>query len=220
MTNEVVKYEQVKDRIIVLRGEPVLLDADVAQLYGVETKRVNEAVKKNPDKFPDGYLFRLDKHETANLRSKFLTSSVQGADNQEVADLQSKKTTATQQGTENEQVSAFITAHRNQNTPTAFTERGLYMLATILKSPRATQTTLAIIETFVQIRELARTMQAVTQAEDEKQKKSLMQKSGELIGDILGSQFETVGTETEIELDLAMVKIRHKVIRGNKDDKK
>ena len=220
MTNEVVKYEQVKDRIIVLRGEPVLLDADVAALYGVETKRVNEAVKKNPDKFPDGYLFRLDKHETANLRSKFLTSSVQGADNQEVADLRSKKTTATPQGTENEQVSAFITAHRNQNTPTAFTERGLYMLATILKSPRATQTTLAIIETFVQIRELARTMQAVTQAEDEKQKKSLMQKSGELIGDILGSQFETVGTETEIELDLAMVKIRHKVIRGNKDDKK
>ena len=51
MTTEVVKYEQVKDRIITLRGVPVLLDADVAQLYGVETKRVNEAVKNNPDKF-------------------------------------------------------------------------------------------------------------------------------------------------------------------------
>lgn len=89
-----------------------------------------------------------------------------------------------------------------------------------MKSPRATQTTLAIIETFVQIRELARTMQSAVQAEDEKQKKSLMQKSGELIGDILGSQFETVGTETEVELNFAMVKIRHKVIRGNKEDKK
>ncbi len=94
MTNEIVKYEQVKDKIIVLCGEPVLLDADVAQLYGVETKRVNEAVKKNPDKFPEGYLFKLDKHETANLMSKLLTSSVQLTDNQEVTDLRSKKTTA------------------------------------------------------------------------------------------------------------------------------
>jgi len=200
MANEIVKYEQVKDKLIVLRGEPVLLDADVAQLYGVETRVVNQAVKNNPDKFPKGYLFKLDKHETADLRSKILIATPQSAGN--------------------EQVSAFATAHRNQSTPTAFTERGLYMLATILKSSRATQTTLAIIETFVQLRELARTMQSAAQAEDEKQKKSLMQKSGELIGDILGSQFETVGTETEVELNFAMVKIRHKVIRGNKEDKK
>ena len=73
--NDVIKYEQVKDRIITLRGVPVLLDADVATLYGVETKRVNEAVKNNPDKFPDGYLFRLDNQEFADLRSKFSTSS-------------------------------------------------------------------------------------------------------------------------------------------------
>lgn len=81
MTTEVVKYEQVKDRIITLRGVPVLLDADVAQLYGVETKRVNEAVKNNPDKFPEGFLFKLDKHELAELRSKISTSSSQVADN-------------------------------------------------------------------------------------------------------------------------------------------
>ena len=89
MTNEVVKYEQVKDRIITLRGVPVLLDADVAQLYGVETKRVNEAVKNNPDKFPEGFLFKLDKHELAELRSKISTSSLQAADNKEIAGLQS-----------------------------------------------------------------------------------------------------------------------------------
>ena len=183
--NDVIKYEQVKDRIITLRGVPVLLDADVATLYGVETKRVNEAVKNNPDKFPDGYLFRLDNQEFADLRSKFSTSSWGGT----------------------------------RVLPTAFTERGLYMLATILKSKRATQTTIAIIETFVQLREVARTMQEVATTEDEKTKKSLMQRSGELIGDILGSQFETTGTETDIELDFAVVKIRHKLIRGNKDDK-
>ena len=93
------------------------------------------------------------------------------------------------------------------------------MLATILKSKRATQTTIAIIEAFVQLREMARTMQAATKTEDPEEKKSLMQKSGELIGNIIGSQFETVGTETEIEFNLAMVKIRHKVIRGSKDEK-
>ena len=106
MKTEIVRYEQVKDRIVVLRGVPVLLDADVAQLYGVETRVVNQAVKNNPDKFPEGYLFKLDKHETADLRSKILIAAPQSADN--------------------EQVSAFITAHRNQSTPTAFTERGLY----------------------------------------------------------------------------------------------
>ena len=182
--NDIVKYEQVKDKIIVLRGEPVLLDADVAQLYGVETKRVNEAVKNNPDRFPLGYLFKLDNQEVADLRSKISTSSWGG----------------------------------NRKIPTAFTERGLYMLATILKSKRATQTTLAIIETFVQLRELARNMQAVAATEDEAEKKTLLQKSGELINNVIGSQFETVGTETEVELNFAMVKIRHKVIRGNKKD--
>ncbi len=199
MANEIVKYEQVKDKVIILRGEPVLLDADVAALYGVETRVVNQAVKNNPDKFPEGYLFKLSKQETADLRSKILIATPQNADNKEVSN--------------------FISSHRNQFSPTAFTERGLYMLATILKSKQATQTTIAIIEAFVQLREMARTMQAAAMAEDAAEKKSLMQKSGELIGNIIGSQFETVGTETEVELNFAMVKIRHKVIRGNKDEK-
>ena len=186
MTNDIVKYEQVKDKIIILRGEPVLLDADVAQLYGVETRVVNQAVKNNPEKFPDGFLIPLTINEKQEVIKNF-------------DHLQSLKFSPV--------------------NPTAFTESGLYMLATILKSPRATQTTLAIIRTFVQIRELARTMQSVAQAEDEKQKKSLMQKSGELIGDLLGSQLDTTSTETEIELNLAVVKIKHKVIRGNKEDK-
>lgn len=205
MTTEVVKYEQVKDRIITLRGVPVLLDADVAQLYGVETKRVNEAVKNNPDKFPEGFLFKLDKHELAELRSKISTSSSQVADNKEIAGSQSNLLMAGWGGA--------------RKMPTAFTESGLYMLATILKSPRATQTTIAIIKTFVQLRELARNMQAVAATEDEAEKKTLLQKSGELLNNVIGSQFETVGTETEVELNFAMVKIRHKVIRGSKDDK-
>lgn len=203
--NEIVKYEQVKDKVIILRGEPVLLDADVAALYGVETRVVNQAVKNNLDKFPTGYLFKLDKREKENLRSKFLISSVEDADNEQVADLRSKNSTSSWGG--------------NRYTPTVFTERGLYMLATILKSKRATQTTIAIIEAFVQLRELSRTMQAAAVTENAEEKKSLMQKSGEMIGNIIGAQFETTGTETEIELNFAMVKIRHKVIREKKDEK-
>ena len=84
MANEIVKYEQVKDRLIVLRGEPVLLDADVAQLYGVETRVINQAVKNNPDKFPEGYLFKLDKHETADLRSKILITTPQRSENERI----------------------------------------------------------------------------------------------------------------------------------------
>ena len=61
--SEIVKLEDLQDRIIELRGQSVLLDADVAEIYGVETKRINEAVKNNPEKFPAGYIIELDKTE-------------------------------------------------------------------------------------------------------------------------------------------------------------
>lgn len=58
--SNIVKYEQVKDKIIVIRGRQVILDSDVAALYGVETREINQAVKNNPDKFPEGYILKLD----------------------------------------------------------------------------------------------------------------------------------------------------------------
>ena len=119
-TMPMITTQDVEARMIVLRKQPVLIDADVAELYGVETKRVNEAVKNNPRKFPYGYLFELDKYEKAEVVEKF--------------DHLNKLKFSTVQ-------------------PTAFTERGLYMLATILKGERAEKTTLAIIDTFVQVRE-------------------------------------------------------------------
>ena len=177
MTN-ILKYEDVRDKVVVLRDQQVILDCDVAKLYGVETKRINEAVKNNADKFPMGYLFQIDKQEVADLRSKFSST-----------------------------ISSM-----SRTLPTAFTERG-----TILKSPQATQTTIAIIEAFAQMRELARTMQAVAETEDEAEKKSLMKKSGELIGEVIGAQLDTTATETEIELNFAVVKIKHKVTRSKKN---
>jgi hypothetical protein len=72
---EVLSYRQVEEKVLTIRGENVLLDSSVAELYGVETKRINEAVTNNPDKFPDGYILALNSEEWGNLRSKFSTSS-------------------------------------------------------------------------------------------------------------------------------------------------
>ena len=69
-----ISMEDVQNKIIVLRDEPVILDRDVAALYGVETREINQAVKNNPDKFPAGYLFVLNNQEVAEVRSKILTT--------------------------------------------------------------------------------------------------------------------------------------------------
>lgn len=159
----------------------MLIDADVAELYGVETKRVNEAVKNNPLKFPYGYLFELDKYEKAEVVEKF----------DHLKRLKFSKV-----------------------SPTAFTERGLYMIATILKSERARSTTIAIIDTFAQVRELARTMEALQNVQDGgTQQRTLLQRAGDLLAEVIGHNLRTNTTETEIELNFAIVKIKHKVIR-------
>jgi hypothetical protein len=72
--NSIIKLENIESLILEVRKQKVILDSDVAKIYGVETKRVNEAVKNNPDKFPNDYLFELTKSELENLRSKFSTT--------------------------------------------------------------------------------------------------------------------------------------------------
>ena len=92
------------------------------------------------------------------------------------------------------------------------------MLATILKSPRATQTTLAIIDTFVEVREMARTMEALQNVTDGgTEQQSLLQKTGQLLATVVGNNLSTASTETEIELNFAVVKIKHKFIRKDED---
>jgi len=172
---ETVSLAQVEDRLLSIRGQSVLLDSDVAALYAVETREVNQAIRNNPDKFPEGYVVQLDKAEWQNLKSKILISSWGG---------------------------------KNQS-PKAFTEKGLYMLATILKGKRAVQTTLAIVETFSKIRELARTVAQLAETKEKFQQQSLMQKSGEIMADILGEDMKTTDTETCIELNLAVLKFKH-----------
>ncbi|MBN2896732.1 MAG: ORF6N domain-containing protein [Campylobacterales bacterium] len=74
---DITKFENLEHKLLKIREENVLLDSDVAELYGVETKRINEAVKNNPDKFPDGYIIELTKEEREALKSNFSTSKTQ-----------------------------------------------------------------------------------------------------------------------------------------------
>ena len=118
--------ELVQTRIYSIRNRKVMLDSDIAELYGVETKRVNEAVRNNADKFPEDFYFELNVNEQDLLRSKFST----------------------------------LKKGRGQHRkypPKAFTEQGVYMLATILKSPVAAKVTVAIMRAFVAMRHFALT---------------------------------------------------------------
>jgi phage regulator Rha-like protein len=181
MKTEIVKFSNVEDHIIALRGENVILDSDVAALYGVETREINQAIKNNPDKFPEGYILELTREEHKSLRSNFLILKKEGR------------------------------GQHAKYLPNAFTEKGLYMLATILKSAQATQTTLAIIETFTKIRELSRTVAELTEAPDELKQKSLLQKGGNIISDILGNDLKITDSETSIEINLALLKVKHTI---------
>jgi len=178
---EIIKLDEVKEKIIIVRDERVILDSDVAALYGVETREINQAIKNNPDKFPEGYIIALTDSEKQEVVKIF--------DNPKV------------------KFSPVL--------PTAFSEKGLYMLATILKSPQATQTTLAIIEAFAKIRELSHAVADLVQSPDDVQKQaSVMQKTGEILSDMVEEQLKVTGTETSFELNLlSAVKIKHTIKR-------
>ena len=108
-------------------------------------------------------------------------------------------------------------AAKRRSIPKAFTEKGLYMLATILKSKQATQATLQIIETFTKVREFSKVAKTLAVESDAVKKKGLVKKSGELMSEILNSEFaDDTSSETTIELNLAMIKIKHTIKKEHK----
>ena len=189
-----IDVADVRNRMVSVRGQSVLLDRDVAALYGVVTKHVNQAVRNNPGRFPAGYVFVLDAGEISSLRSKVLTLDGKG-------DLRSKILTAN-------------ISSKSRVPPKAFTERGLYMLATILKSERAEQATLAIIETYAQLRSMVRDMESLQTLKDgsPEQARQLTQ-AGHKLAALIGDNLSTESTKTTIELNLAVLKITHEVTR-------
>ena len=180
---------EVNDKIVVIRDMEVIADADVAFLYGVETKRVNEAVRNNPDKFPGHYMFELDNKELYDLRSKISSTNVSAM---------------------------------NRNPTKVFTERGLYMLATVLKGEKARDITFAIIETFAQVRELKRELLDLHKETDKAKQASKMKHFGEVLSDIVMPDLQTQETESTLEINFFIGKLKHTVKRVKKEsgDKK
>ena len=176
-------YTEVQSKIIEIRQQKVISDADVADLYGVETKRVNEAVKNNPDKFPDDYMFTLNQEELQYLRSKISTTKL---------------------------------SLKSRTMPKVFTEKGLYMLATILKSKQALEATFAIVETFAKVRYLKQEIVSLHKENAAPKQMDKLQRFGEVISDIVMPDLETSETESCLELNFLIGKIKHTVKRIKK----
>ena len=194
MSNEcaVVDINMVKSRMLIVRDQPVLLDRDVAALYGVQTKEINQAVRNNPDKFPEGFLLQLNNDEFSDWKSKILTSNLSPAEKN-----------AIKMGV--------------RRAPKAFTERGLYMLATVLKGELATKATLAIVNTYAQVRSVKRELLELHKEGDKKKKHALMQHFGETLTDIVMPDPDDVETESSLELNFFIGKIKHTVRKIKKN---
>ena len=175
-TIQLIKFDDISSKIIELRDQKIVLDSDVAALYGVTTKEINQAVKNNLGKFPKGYIFSLTNKEKAEVVKIF---------------------------------DHLSTLKYSAQLPKAFTEKGLYMLATIVKSKRATQTTLAIVEAYSRIKHLSRNIKDLSMETDEQKKQAILHNSGEMIAEILGDDLQIKESETTIELNFAVLKFKH-----------
>jgi hypothetical protein len=117
----IVPIERIQQFIYFIRGDKVILDSDLAVLYGVETKAFNQTIKRNLDRFPSDFMFQLTDIEYQSLRSQIVTSKKKGG---------------------------------RQYRPYAFTEQGVAMLSSVLRSQRAVEVNIAIMRTFVQLRKI------------------------------------------------------------------
>jgi phage regulator Rha-like protein len=133
-----IPAERVERRILLIRGQKVMLDSDLAELYGVETKVLMQAMKRNMDRFPADFTFRLSRQEFRILRSQFVTSSQWGG---------------------------------RRYPPYAFTEEGVAMLSSVLRSERAVQVNIAIMRAFVKLREMLASNRDLARRLDEMEKK-------------------------------------------------
>lgn len=154
---ELIPVERIREAIILLRGQKVMLDRDLAELYGVETKALKRAVKRNADRFPDDFMFVLSPEEFAEWRSQFVTSKETG---------NAAVVLRRQIGTSKRE-----TRGGTQYAPMAFTEQGVAMLSSVLNSERAIRVNIAIMRAFVQLRHLLATHEDLARKLAELEKK-------------------------------------------------
>ena len=184
---QITKFQTLESKLINYRNTIVIIDRDVAELFSVETKEVNKAVKNNSDKFPHGYILKLTKNEKSELVKNF---------------------------------HRFNSLKHSTVSPKAFTEKGLYMLATILKSDVATEATLQIIETFSKVKELSKNINAIMKTTDESVQKELAQSSNKILEEIIdiepdiledSEDGEVIETTTKFEFNLGFAKVSRSI---------
>lgn len=133
LMNNVTKLNDIKNKIYVIRGQQVMLDVDLAEIYGYEVKNLNRQVKNNKERFPNDFMFQLSNDELSDLRCKNFTANI---------------------------------SSMSRTMPYAFTEQGIYMLATVLKGELAQQQSIFIMRTFKEMRHyIAQNQQLVTRPE-------------------------------------------------------
>ncbi len=173
-----MNFNEVNSKIIVIRNQNVILDSDVATLYGVQTRDINKSVKNNPGKFPEGYVFDLETNEKQEVVENF---------------------------------HHLEKLRFSPNLPKAFTEKGLYMLATILKSPQAEKTTIEIVEAFAKLRTVSSNLADLNSMEYiETIEPEIIEHTGNLLNELLFSRLPTAA-ETSVEVNLGLVKLKRLV---------
>ena len=184
---DMMRFNDLENKLIRYKDGFVLVDSDLAQLYGIETRDINKAVKNNPDKFPEGYCIEITQEDKNELVEKF---------------------------------HRFDRLKHSTVSPKVFTEKGLYMLATIIKSKIATETTLNIIETFAKVKELSRNINAIMKTEDAERQKELANKSNKILEEIIeiepdilidDEDGEIVETTTKFEFNLGFAKVSRSI---------
>jgi len=159
--SDTTKLYEVKSVIRIIRNQRVILDSDLAKLYGVTTKALNQAIKRNADKFPADFMFQLGWSEARAEDTKNREENYYPVANQEVTCLRSQIVTLNNQPVKNQVVTAFAPENKGKNKqgqhvkhlPYAFTEHGATMAAMVLNSQKATAMSVFIVRTFVRMRE-------------------------------------------------------------------
>ena len=185
---EIMKFNTLESKLLQLEDTFVLLDKDVAELYGIEPKRLKEQLKRNIKKFPKDYAYQVSDDVFNMMVSHNATPS--------------KK-------------------HYGGTNPWVFTEKGLYMVATILKSKNALEATFSIIETFAKVKELSRNINNMMKTTDESIQQDLAQKSNQILEKIIeidseileddGVNGEVIKTNTKFEFNLGFASVSRSI---------
>ena len=195
----------VKSKIYTIRGQKVMLDFDLAQMYEVETRVLNQSVKRNIERFPDDFMFQLTKGELDILKSQFVTSKITEIQVDENLKSQNAKSNIH----ESESVGALTSQNvilkngRGQHSkylPYAFTEQGVAMLSSVLRSPLAIQVNIGIIRAFVEIRRMTTSLVLPNTAADVVQLRKDFEDLKLDIEDILHDQND-INENTRLQLD-------------------